>query len=729
MNVSGLQGASLNHGTLNPDGSYTLDASDLQGLAVTPGAEFTGTLTLTVTATDSEPSSGTTATSAPETLAVTSNAVAEAPALTVQGVSGNEGTSIPLPITVAQVESDLSTANLTINVSGLQGASLNRGTLNPDGSYTLHASDLQGLSVTPGAEFTGTLPLTVTATDSEPSSGTTATSAAQTLAVAVNPVAEAPTLSVRGASGDEGTSIPLSIAAAQAESDLSTANLTIKVSGLQGASLNHGTLNPDGSYTLHASDLQGLSVTPGAEFNGTLPLTVTATDSEPSSGTTATSAAQTLAVAVNPVAEAPTLAVQRASGDEGTSIPLSIAAAQAESDLSNANLTIKVSGLQGASLNHGMLNPDGSYTLHASDLQGLSVTPGAEFNGTLPLTVTATDSEPSSGTTATSAAQTLAVTVNPVAETPTLTVQGASGSEGTSIPLAITAAQAESDLSAANLTINVSGLQGASMNHGTLNPDGSYTLHPADLQGLSVSPSAEFTGSLPLTVTATDSEPSSATTATTPPHTLAVSVTASSSSIDPLAQTPTLSVHGVSGNEGSSIPLTIAAAQSASDLAVADLTVNVSGLQGASLNHGTLNSDGSYTLHTSDLQGLSVTPTAEFTGTLPLTVTATDSEPSSGTMATTIAQTLAVTVNPVAEAPTLTVHSASGAAGTAIPLCVAAAQTETDLSNADLTINVSGLQGDLEARHAEYGRLLHVAHRGSGGAEPDHGGLKAHRCL
>src|SRR5262249_54087598 len=152
----------------------------------------------------------------------------------------------------------------------------------------------------------------------EPSSNTTATSAAQTLAVTVNPVAEAPTLTVHAASGNEGTADRQAVAEGQRESDLGGGNLSGNVSGLKGATLNHGTLNADGSYTLHTTDLQGLTVTPVSEFTGNLALTVKATDSEPSSHTTATSVVQTLAVTVNPVAEAPALTVQAASGNEGT---------------------------------------------------------------------------------------------------------------------------------------------------------------------------------------------------------------------------------------------------------------------------------------------------------------------------------------------------------------------------------------------------------------------------
>ena len=80
--------------------------------------------------------------------------------------------------------------------------------------------------------------LTVTATNT---AGQRASSPPRAVAITVNPVAEAPSLAVTAANGNEGSPIPLSINAAQFETDLATANLSITVTGLQGGSLNQGT--------------------------------------------------------------------------------------------------------------------------------------------------------------------------------------------------------------------------------------------------------------------------------------------------------------------------------------------------------------------------------------------------------------------------------------------------------------------------------------------------------
>ncbi|WP_160000813.1 hypothetical protein, partial [Roseomonas sp. 18066] len=66
--------------------------------------------------------------------------------------------------------------------------------------------------------------------------------------------------------------------------------VSITISGLPaGATLSAGTHNPDGSYTLTQAQLTGLTITSPDPGNTTLHVTATVTDS--SSGTTATTSA------------------------------------------------------------------------------------------------------------------------------------------------------------------------------------------------------------------------------------------------------------------------------------------------------------------------------------------------------------------------------------------------------------------------------------------------------
>src|SRR6202012_1751205 len=139
-----------------------------------------------------------------------------------------------------------------------------------------------GLTVTPPHGYSGTLHLDVTAAAAE--DGTTA-SVNHGPDVTVTGVATTPNRTVPPASGNEYTPIALSFAASSTDPDGSeTVSLTI--TGVPaGATLNHGTQNPDGSWSLAPGDLTGLTLTPPHGYSGTIQLDVTATSAE--NGTTA----------------------------------------------------------------------------------------------------------------------------------------------------------------------------------------------------------------------------------------------------------------------------------------------------------------------------------------------------------------------------------------------------------------------------------------------------------
>jgi Ca2+-binding RTX toxin-like protein len=235
------------------------------------------------------------------------DAVADAPTLTVTDVAGNEGSEIPLNIASALTDTDGS-ETLSVNVSGIpQGATLSAGTRNSDGTYTLTPAQLNGLTVTPGANTVGTFALTVTAIALD---GTSTAATSGTISLTVNPggddTVEAPTLTVTAAQGNEDAGIPLSIASALTDTDGSE-TLSINISGLpSGATLSAGTLNADGSYTLTPDQLTGLTVTPPEDSNVDFELTVKSISTESNGGATATTTA-TIGVDVHGVADAPTV--------------------------------------------------------------------------------------------------------------------------------------------------------------------------------------------------------------------------------------------------------------------------------------------------------------------------------------------------------------------------------------------------------------------------------------
>ena len=108
-----------------------------------------------------------------------------------------------------------------------------------------------------------------------------------------------------------------------------------------------------------------------------------------------------------------------------------------------------------------------------ANLDDFSVQPPANSDANFNLTVTATSTEGAGGSA--SVQQTLNVTVNAIADDPSLTVQSevVVGSEDTAIPLNISSALSDTDDSE-TLSINIVGVPlGATLSSGALNPNGS----------------------------------------------------------------------------------------------------------------------------------------------------------------------------------------------------------------------------------------------------------------
>src|SRR5260370_1265761 len=178
------------------------------------------------------------------------------------------------------------------------------------------------------------------------------------------------------------------------------------------------------------------------------------------------------------------LSPSAASGKEDTAIALNILPALAEVD-ADAVLSIRVAGVPaGVSLSAGTLNGDGSYTLTPAQLAGLSRTDERRARQ-VGLSRSATTHYNNNAATAASTTATLHVNVPPFAVAQTHSASPASGREDAPPALNPLRAPAEVDADAV-LSIRVAGVPaGVSLSAGTLNGDGSYTLTPAQLAGLS----------------------------------------------------------------------------------------------------------------------------------------------------------------------------------------------------------------------------------------------------
>ncbi len=589
ITISGVpDGATLSAGTDNGDGTWTLGSDDLEGLTITPVDDFSGSFDLGVTAqsADGEDVAVTT-----DSLSVNVAGVADAPTLETSDASGSEDSAIALDIDAGLTDSS---ETLTVTISGVpDGATLSAGTDNGDGIWTLSSGDLEGLTITPADDFSGSFDLDVTAQSAD---GEDVATTSGSITVDVAGVADAPTLELTDAMGAEDSAIALDIDAGLTDS---SETLTVTISGVpDGATLSAGTNNGDGTWTLSSGDLEGLTITPADDYSGSFDLSVTVTSAD---GEDTASVTDVITVDIAGVADTPTLDVIDASGDEDTNIALDI-----DAGLSDASevLSVTISGVpDGASLSAGIDNGDGTWTLSAGDLDGLTLTPADDYSGSFDLSVTVTSSD---GDDTASVSDTITVDVAGVADTPTLDANDAPGDEDTNIALDIDAGL--SDASEV-LSVTISGVpDGATLSAGSNNGDGTWTLSAGDLDGLTIKPADDYSGSFDLSVTVTSTDGD---------DTASVSDTITVD-VEGVADTPTLEVSDASGDEGNSVALDI-------DAAVTDssetLSITISGVpSGATLSAGTNNGDGTWTLTSAQLVGLTIAAASDYSGTFELNV-------------------------------------------------------------------------------------------------------------
>ncbi len=239
-----------------------------------------------------------------------------------------------------------------------------------------------------------------------------------------------------------------------------------------------------------------------------------------------------------------------------------------------------------------------------------SGTPSAgDLGTTLSVRVTATDPSGLSGN------DLFEIEVLDALPAPNLTVTAANGNEDTAIALSVTASLPPL-VGSETLSIVISNVPaGAVLSAGTDNGDGSWTLAPADLTGLTITPPAHSDAAINLTVKAVSSDG----------HRSVETSGNLNVTVNGVADAPILNVTDVMGNVGTAIGLPIETFSGDTD-GSESLSVIISGVPaGASLSAGT-NNNGTWTLTLADLQDLTITPGAGPDRQIALTVRVVSSE-------------------------------------------------------------------------------------------------------
>lgn len=332
----------------------------VSGTTVTPSANYNGTLTVPVTVRDPANAS-----SATFNATVTVTSVNDLPAITAQ-------TPSPLAAT-EDTAFTITTSNLVVTDADHTYPT----------SFTVQVGTgtnyaVSGATVTPAANFAGTLSIPVTVTD--PAGGVSASFTVQANVAAVN---DPPVITAQATlSTPEETALSLALAQFTA-TDVDHAGYP------SGFTLQVGT---GANYTV-----SGTTVTPALNFNGTLTVPVTVRDPA-----NAASAVFNASITVTAVNDLPVITAQAAL-TTAEDVPITLLL---------GNLT--VTDVDNAGYPSGFTLQVGAGSNYAAS--GAVVTPAANFSGTLSIPVTVTD--PAGGTSATFNAS---VTVTPVNDPPVIT--------------------------------------------------------------------------------------------------------------------------------------------------------------------------------------------------------------------------------------------------------------------------------------------------------------------
>lgn len=666
-------GVVLSAGTEGAGGEITLTEAELDGLTITiPNDQSAFNLQVSATLTDGNGNFETTVATVPSPDVYVVGATIE-----IENASGSEDTAIALDIDLSLADTDGSeTVSVTI-ADVPTGALLSAGTDNGDGTWTLSDGDVEGLTITPASNSDADFQLGVTVTTTESSTGDTSNSSA-TIDVAVQ--AEADPVTISASIGDvvevEPGSVPSDSMVFRYTANDVNGNGNEGDNPSDGASV--GTWNDvsGNGYdaVTHGSapsfDNDGMSGNGGIGFGSGNDAFQVPTNADTNSGTF-TEKSFAFAFETGASVDGFQVIYEQGGGSNGYSLtiapdsdtgePTLFAFAWGESYWSGGNQykvielgVVEPGTSYSAAMVHDSTEGDGTFTgflngeevgqltnvpamgSHAGNiaigslrdntvrpdtLADTSDTNGSQFQGTI--------SEVASWNTALSDEDIAELTQHMSEQWDT---PGGFNTDGVTVELNVTAALGDTDGSE-TLTITVDGLpDGATLSAGTDNGDGTWTLAPDDLDGLTMN-IPNGSGAFDLQISGTATEGAGGTSTTN--FTLAVT--------DLTADGGTLDAAAATGNEDTAIVLDI-------DLNLVDtdgsetVAITISDVPNdAQLSAGTDNGDGTWTLDNDDLDGLTITPAANSGDDFQLSISATTTETATGNTAT-VTDTLDVSV-------------------------------------------------------------------------------------
>ncbi|MFN3826456.1 MAG: type I secretion C-terminal target domain-containing protein [Micavibrio sp.] len=673
VTVSGLDpswGIVVTSGTYNPaTGIWTITMPAGQnfsgGFTFTPPADFDGDMSgLVATASVFDPTTGGTQT-ATDTFNVITDAVADVPTIDALNNSGVKGTPLAVNITGAVTDVDGSETITHYQVAGVPtGFAFNQGTDLGGGVWQFTPAQLAGLTMTPPPHYFGTINLGATVYSGETALGgaevdfsDNTNSASDEFTLTWTPRIDPPSITVNSAVDNaqvkEDGSVDVPVVASLAAGADPSEFLTVTVTGINsswGFSAPVGTYNAaTGTWTVTLAAGQNLSTvmtfTPPADSDIDLSgLMATVVATQASSGLTA-SDTDGFGIIVDAVADQPTIDAANNTTGEGQPIAVNVTSALADTDGSELITGYRISGVPtGFTFNQGTDLGGGVWEFTPAQIAGLTLTPpAANYNGSIGLLVTVyntenpvSDGEYDPSDNNNQASDQFSLTWTPEIDPPTIKVNNgiddAVVKEDGSVNVPIVATLAATAGAAEYLTVTVTGINpswGFSAPVGTYNAaTGTWTITLAAGQNLNTvmtfTPPADsdfdMTG-LNAVVVATD-----------PADGLSASASDGFNIItDAVADKPTVDAADNSGAKNTALAVNISGAVTDLDGSESITHYQVSGVPtGFTFNQGTNLGGGVWQFTPAQLAGLTITPPANYFGTVNLNATVFSGETSLG---------------------------------------------------------------------------------------------------
>ena len=636
-------GASLTKG-ISDSGIWTLNPLQYSGLTIKPAENSGDDITLLVTAlsTETEPTIPALRT-AINTVSHVINVVPvtdSSSLILTSPLSVSEDEVVDLNISVSFIDDDGSETGFLIINDIPVGAKLSSGTVRVD-IWTVATKELSGLKLNLIPDSDRDFTVSVTSVTTEKTEMETILKSGN-IAINITAVADSMDIKIPSLSVSEDDIINLGLDFSLADSDLSEKSNFYITNVPASASLSLGVLNGN-VWTLTQGQFKNVNLIQKENSDSDFTLNITGITQENNNASSTQITVRQMPITVRAVSDTGIITIQAVQSiSEDEILQLNISSSLIDLDGSETQ-TIFI-GSMGASLSSGTVSND-VWTLSPNELSGLKLTPIPHSDLDFTINVTTLSSESADGATAL-ISDILAIEIRAVSDTGIISVQAVGSiSEDEVLSLNIFSSLIDSDGSETQ-TIFIDSITGSSLSAGTV-LNNVWTLNSAQLSGLKLTPAAHSDLDFTVKITALSKESADG-------ATILISDTLSVE-LRSVADTGNVTIQAIqSFSEDSILNLNISSSLIDSDGSETQ-TIFIGSITGSSLSAGTVLNN-IWTLDSSQLSGLKLTPTTHTDLDFTIKVTTLSKESADG-VTILVSDTLAIDIRANADTGIITVQA------------------------------------------------------------------------